>query len=115
MPTAIRFCSLALVIELLLDGGAEIGDNGAKAAPAANLRVLVEEGGDLGQHLEVVGDLAADVGPLHLDHDVAAVAKRRHVDLAQGRGGEGLLVETGRTPWRPCSPSSARSICSTSS
>jgi len=81
---------LELVVELLGDPFAQLGEDGAH----------VEAGGQaLDQrhqhdHVAQVGlDRLGDAGVLDLDRHVAAVARGRAVDLADRGGGEGLLVE----------------------
>jgi len=59
---------LALVIEFLLDRLAEIPEGDEEAVALAQCCVIVEEAGNLLQHLEVLRDQLANVRALHL-HD----------------------------------------------
>src|SRR5512143_42749 len=78
------------VVELLEESLAELFEH---RLDVEGLGVSREDLGDLAEGLEVVGDLFADAGPLHLDGDATPVPQRRPVDLAQrGRCGR-LLFE----------------------
>jgi hypothetical protein len=51
---------------------------------------LLGQAGGQAQHGAVLGDLALDAGPQHLDRDLAAVDQRGRVGLGQGGGGDRL-------------------------
>ena len=73
---------LALVIELLLDRQAEFLEGDEETVAAAERGVAVQESGNLLQHLEVLGDLPADVRALHLHNHRPAVPQRRAMTMS---------------------------------
>lgn len=83
------------VVELAQQGLAELFQHSDVAILASALGMLVREGGDLLQDLQIAYHPRPDAGPLDFDHDFAAVAHRGAVDLAEGCGGQGLGVEPG--------------------
>ena len=81
------------VVELVDQRLAELLQQLRQAVAAAGLGVLVEQVGEVGEDLHVLAHLLPDAGPLHLDDDLAAVAQRRPVDLAERGRGERRAVE----------------------
>ena len=84
-----------LVVELAHQRLAELLQHLDEAEAPAHLGVEVGEGGDLAQRLQVLDDLLADARALHLDRDLAPVAQRRAVHLAQGGRRHRLRLELG--------------------
>src|SRR5207302_10840749 len=80
-------------VELAQHRFAELLEERRDAEAAAELRVLLEEGGELAERLEVVEHLLADAGTLHLALDRAPVAQHRVMHLRERGGGDRLTLD----------------------
>ena len=78
-----KVTGLGFVVELVHQRAAELEDHRRELVAPADLRVLVDEGGDLVEHGEIGAYLVDDPGALHLDGDWLAVAQRGPMHLAE--------------------------------
>src|ERR1051325_10413384 len=83
----------ALVIELLLNRDSKFVQDFNKAMLATDFGVRIEKFGDLSEHFKIFGDLFSYVGPLDFDDDQSPIAEGGGMNLAKGRGSNGLRIE----------------------
>ena len=93
-PDGDEIARFALVIKLVFQRNAKLLEHVEQPVAPAELRVRVDEVGDLCQHFEVVRDLPRDVGPLDLDDDATPVTQRGAVHLPERRRGDRIPLET---------------------
>ena len=93
LPNNDQVLRLAFVIEFLLDGRAKFLEHPDKAIALAEAGMRIEKRGDLGQHLEILRDLAADGRTLDFDDHRAPIAQGSGVDLSDRRRGQWLGIE----------------------
>ncbi len=84
------------VIEFAQQALAELIEHFGKLVAFSELRVLIEELGDLLQRVEILDHLFADARALHFHGDLATVAQARLVHLTERRRGHGRGFEFGK-------------------
>ncbi len=72
---------LAHQIDLVAQCLLELGDDGDGPQALRGRPIALGQAGDRIKHLDIGLDLAADVGPQHLDHDLLPVMQRRDMNL----------------------------------
>ena len=89
-------CRLAPQVKLARGPAAEVGDDRAGSQPGcfAAQRLEMGDGPFIGFY--VTGELLADAGPQHLYRDGAALGGHRTVDLRDGGGADGFLLDAGK-------------------
>jgi hypothetical protein len=94
-PERRRVARLDAVVQLVRERALELLHHADHVDPHPGRRVRGEEARELVEELHVVGELRADVRPLHLHDDRAPAAELRRVHLPEARAAERLVVERG--------------------
>ena len=90
---AIRMLALADVVQFGADRVRELREQRAQVVVLPDLRVMLGQVDDVREDGEILLDLLAHTGSLHLDHDARPVPEFGGMHLADRRRGERRLVE----------------------
>ena len=75
------------IIELVIEGDLRLLDGAEEIHFAADVAVLLERSGDVGEGLQLFFDFVTNIRALHLDDDLSAVTQDRAMSLAKRRRG----------------------------